>query len=174
MNRKFNLVSAPNSRPFLDQTANPPSLAHRVDAAARAESNTALFPRRHQPFFRAPTPSHEVVKPWLLSPCPPLPLASAPTSRTPSVSACRCVHAPESPAFRAKRFIHSRECATPDLPPRKTRRLTPHASPKPQAPKVNAVVPRQALQTEAMVKVRPRASRHRPGAFSARDVESKP
>ena len=62
----------------------------------------------------------------------------------------------------------------PDLPPRKTRRLTPHASPYPQAPKVNAVVPRQALQTEAMVKVRPRASRHRPGAFSARDVESKP
>ena len=35
-----------------------------------------------------------------------------------------------------------------DLPPRKTRRLTPHASPYPQAPKVNAVVPRQALQTE--------------------------
>ena len=46
----------------------------------------------------------------------------------------------------------------PDLPPRKTRRLTPHASPYPQAPKVNAVVPRQALQTEAMVKVRPRVA----------------
>jgi hypothetical protein len=50
-------------------------------------------PSAGNPFFRAP-PSFLDAQPWLLSLCPPLPLASAATFRTPALFACRCVSLP--------------------------------------------------------------------------------